>query len=200
MVKGMQECKDSCKLEGDKLVINGVKYGIENIGKLPSNLLANLAAEKSYSKSIVFHGELSPCSNFHPSLFTINNEKIHSAEQWIQYQKCLLSGDSYTANMILKRDDPLEAKCLSYRIKGFDPERWRSDGYDLYFAGIKEKFIQNPLLMNMLKATEPKILAEATNDKLWGTQIPLRDFDALKEDKWYGRGWLCEMLHTIGDT
>ena len=28
MVKGMQEYKDSCKLEGDKLVINGVKYGV----------------------------------------------------------------------------------------------------------------------------------------------------------------------------
>ena len=38
MAKGMQEYKDSCKLEGDKLVINGVKYGIEDIGKLPSNL------------------------------------------------------------------------------------------------------------------------------------------------------------------
>ena len=79
MVKGMQEYKDSCKLEGDKLVINGVKYGIEDIGKLPSNLLAYLAAEKSNSKSIVFHGELSPYSNFNPGPFTINNEKLHSA-------------------------------------------------------------------------------------------------------------------------
>ena len=145
----------------------------------------------------MFHGELSPYSNFHPSPFTINNEKFHSAEQWIQYQKCLLSGDSYTANMILKSDDPLEAKHLSYRIKGFDAERWKSDEYNLCFTGIKEKFVQNPLLMNILKATKPKFLAEATNDKLWGTGIPFRDFDALKEDKWYGRGWLSEMLHTI---
>ena len=28
MAKGMQEYKDKCKLEGDKLVINRVKYGI----------------------------------------------------------------------------------------------------------------------------------------------------------------------------
>ena len=28
IAKGMQEYKDSCKLEGDKLVINGVKYGV----------------------------------------------------------------------------------------------------------------------------------------------------------------------------
>ena len=70
-----------------------------------------------------------------------------------------------------------------------------NNGEVVDMTGIKEKFVQNALLM-----TKPKILAEATNDKLWGTRIPLRDFDALKEDKWFGRGWLSEMLHTIRDT
>ena len=106
----MQEYKDKCKLEENKLVINGVKYGIKDRGKLPTNLSAYLAAEKSDSNTITFHGELSPCSNFHPSQFIINNKKFHSAEHWIQYQKCLLSGDSYTGNMILRSEDPLEAK------------------------------------------------------------------------------------------
>ena len=197
MAKGMQECKDSCKLEGDKLVINRVKYGIEDIGKLPANLSVYLAAEKSDSKTIVFHGELSPYSNFHSSPSTIKNEKFHSTEQWIQYQKCLWSGDSYTANMILKSEDPLKAKHLSSRIKDYDPERWRNDGHNVCFTSIKEKFVQNQLLMNMLKATKPKTLTKASNDKVWETGIPLRDFDVLKEDKWYGRGWLSETLHTI---
>ena len=119
MAMRMSEYKDNCKLESDKLVINGTKYGIEDLGKLPPNLSAYLVAEKSESGTIVFHGELSLYSNFHPSPFTINNEKFHSAEQWIQYQKCLLSGDSYTANQILKCDDPLEAKRLSFLDKGF---------------------------------------------------------------------------------
>ena len=91
MAKRMSEYKDNCKLEGNKLVINVTKYGIEDLGKLPPNLSAYLAAEKSDSETIVFHGELSLYSNFHPSPFTINNEKLHSAEQWIKYQKCLLS-------------------------------------------------------------------------------------------------------------
>ena len=200
MAKRMSEYKDNCKLEGDKLIINGTKYGIEDLGKLPPNLSAYLAAEKSDSETVVFHGEFSPYSNFHPSPFTINNEKFHSAEQWIQYQKCLLSGDSYTANQILKCDDSLKAKRLSYRIKGFDPDRWRDDGFELCYAGIKEKFTQNPLLMHMLKVTAPKTLVEASNDKLWGTGIPLRDYDALKTNKWHGKGWLSDMLHKIIDT
>ena len=185
-----------CKLEGDKLVINRTKYGIEDLGKLPPNLSAYLVAKKSDSETIVFHGELSPYSNFHPSPFTINNKKFHSAEQWIQYQKCLLSGDSYTANLILKCDDPLEAKRLNYRKKGFDPDRWRDDGFELCFADIEEKFTQNHLL---LKVTAPKTLAES-HDKLLGTSIPLRDSDALKTNKWHGKGWLLDMLHKIRDT
>ena len=66
-------------------------------------------------------------------------------------------------------------------------------------AGIKQKCIQNPLLMNMLKSTKPKTRVEAqmTNS---GEQVYCLDFDALKEDKWYGKGWLSEMLHSIRDT
>ena len=63
-------------------------------------------------------------------------------------------GDSYTANLILKSDDPLEAKQLSHRINGVDYIKWCLDRYDVCFDGVKEKFVQNPPLMLMLKATK----------------------------------------------
>ena len=62
---------------------------------------------------------------------------------------------------------------------------------------IHEKFLQNPPLLSMLETTTPKILAEATQDKLWGTGIKLRDTYALDTEKWPGPGWLSRMLHTI---
>ena len=74
-------------------------------------------------------------------------------------------------------------KDLVFWIKGFDPDRWRDDGFELCYAGIKEKFTQNPLLIHMMKVMAPKTLAEASYDKLWGTGIPLRDNDALKTNK-----------------
>ena len=79
----MAEYKENCRMEGEKLIINSTKYGIEDLGKLPSNLSAYLAAEKSNEDTIVFHGELSPYSNFHRSVFIVNNERFHSSEQWI---------------------------------------------------------------------------------------------------------------------
>ena len=52
-------------------------------------------------------------------------------------------------------------------------------GYEICFDGIREMFLQNPPLLSMLKTTTPKILAEATTDRLWGTGIQLRDTCAL---------------------
>ena len=51
----------------------------------------------------------------------------------------------------------------------------------------------------MLKTTSPKILAEASSDKLWGTETQLHDNKALDSSKWENPGWLSEMLLKIRD-
>ena len=80
-----------------------------------------------------------------------------------------------------------------------DNDKWKSVGYELCFDGIREKFLQNPPLLAMLKTTTPKILAEATTDRLLGTGIQLWDTCALDTEKWSGTGWLSRMLITIRD-
>ena len=163
---------------------------------MPTDLAAYKAAEKSNDTHIVFSGELSPYSNFHHSPFIINGQQFHSSEQWVQYQKALTFGDSFTANQILQCETPLDCKKLGYNINGVDKDKWASVGYEICFDGIREKFIQNPPL-SMLKMTTPKILAEATPDRLWGTGVKLQDTCALDTSKWSGPGWLSRMLHTI---
>ena len=138
-------------------------------------LAAYKATEKSNDTHIVFSGELSPYSNFHHSPFIINGQQFHSSKQWVQYQKALMFGDSFTANQILQSETPLECKKLGYNINGVDKEKWTNIGYEICFDGIREKFLQNPPLLSMLKTTTPKILAEATEDRLWGTGIKLCD-------------------------
>ena len=103
------------------------------------------------------------------------------------------------ANLILQSDTAIECKCLSYKIKGVDQEKWCNEGYELCFDGIREKFAQNESLLSLLKTTSPKILAEATPDRLWGTGVALRDSCALSTDKWSSAGWLSRMLTTIHD-
>ena len=139
-VKSLPNYRDKSKIEGDHLVINGVNYGIQDIDKLPSDILAYKSAQKENDHCIAFHH-----SNFHHSKFMINNSTYHSAEQWIQFQKAI--------------------KRLSYNINGFNSQIWRNDGYELCLDGITQNFLQNPPLLKMLKTTEPKTLVEATLDK-----------------------------------
>ena len=199
LAKSLPQYREKSKMVSDKLIINGVSYGIDNIHTLPPELAAYKAAEKSNETHLVFAGELSPYSNLHKSPFKINGQEFHSSEQWIQYQKALAFGDSYTANVILQTESALDCKQLSYKIKGVDIEKWCNEGYDLCFDGVKEKFVQNPPLLALLKSTTPKTLAEATLDRLWGTGIALRDTNALDTGKWNSTGWLSKMLLAIRD-
>ena len=54
-----------------------------------------------------------------------------------------------------------------------DIVKWKEKGYHLCLEGVKAKFQQNPDLLNMLRTTSPKLLAEGTLDKTWGTGVHL---------------------------
>ena len=199
LAKGLPQYRDKCKLSGDRLIINGNTYTVEEMHKLPHDLAPYLAVQKENAECIVFHGELSPWSNFHRSLFVLNRQEYHSAEQWIQFQKAMLFGDSNIANQILRSSTPCECKQLSHYIHGVDQTKWKNEGFDLCLDGIRAKFSQNRDLYAMLKTTKPKVLVEASNDKVWGTGISLRNSQALNTNKWSGKGWLSNMLTIIRD-
>ena len=175
MIKSKPKYKDKCKLQGDKLVVNGVKYTVDTLENLPLELATYQAAEKRDDTALVFHSKWSPYSNFHPSIFLVDGVLFKSAEHYIQYQKSLFFGDSIMANQIPKSQTPIEAKRLSYNIANFNVQRWMKEEYELCAKGIREKFIQNTPLLEILKNTGSLILAEASKDKTWGTGIPLRD-------------------------
>ena len=197
LAKSLSEYRNKCKLSGDRLVINGINYTVNDLHNLPKDLAPYKAAQQENHQFIAFHGEHSPWSNFHQSPFEIDGHRYHSAEQWIQYSKAMLFGDSSIANKILQTDNPQECKCLSYQINGVNNEKWRAEGFEICLKGVEAKFKQNKEIWSMLKMTEPKTLVEASNDRLWGTGISLKDTHVLDSKRWYRKGWLSEMLHIV---
>ena len=105
--------KDKCRIQGDKLIVDGMKYTMDNIGELPTEIAASKAAEMTSDMHLIFHGELSPYGNFHPRRFTADRLEFATTEHYIQYKKSLLFEDSVTANQILKSATALEVKKLS---------------------------------------------------------------------------------------
>ena len=134
--KSLPQYRGKSRLEEDWLVINGIRYGVDDISSLPADLAAYHAAEKSNDTHVVFAVELSPYSNFHPSTFIINGQMFHSGEQWVQYQKALTFGDSFIANKILSSKTAIECKQLSYQINGVNNEKWQNEGYKACYDGI----------------------------------------------------------------
>ena len=149
---------------------------------------------------LVFHGQHTPLSNFHTSPFTLDGHQFHSAEQYIQYKNACHFSDYTSSEKILQCHDPYDAKTLSRNILNFDKDAWKSVARDACLLGIQAKFDQNPSLLQFLKATKPKKLAESFYDKLWGTGLSLYDQNALKPSHWINQGLLGEILMEIWDS
>ena len=69
MAKSLPEYRDKCKLQNDWLVVDGITYTVKDLHRLPPDLAAYKAVQKTDSENIEFHGELSPWANFHKSPF-----------------------------------------------------------------------------------------------------------------------------------
>ena len=70
-------------------------------------------------------------------------------------------------------------------------KKCNADGFELCLKGVEAKFMVN------VETTEPKILVEASTDRLWGTGVSIKDTHVLDSKKWYRRGWLSDMLQMV---
>ena len=199
LARSKEAYKGKCKLERDNLVITGNKYTIDTLDKLPEELTPYKAAQKSSPDCLVFHGSLTPLSNFNLSPFNIGRKKFYSVEQYIQHKKACHFNDYKIVEKIMQCKTPMDAKTLSCNITNFDKDSWKVVVKDACQPGITAKFEQNPLLLKFLLATSPLKLAESSYDKLWGTGLPLNNDKALNQTQWHNQGLLGEILIDIRD-
>ena len=66
--KQFTDYKKKCRLEDDKVVINGWKYGMENLHQLPREIDVLEITSKSDSKCVGFFGALNPLTFMNPNL------------------------------------------------------------------------------------------------------------------------------------
>ena len=68
-------------------------------------------------------------------------------------------------------------------MAGANIKIWYDEGYNICFKSVKAKFDINPDLLHMLKTTSPKLFVESSNDRTWGTGVPLRDTYVLNHER-----------------
>ena len=75
----MNDYKKKCRLEKDKVVINGKCYGTDNLHQLPDELDVFDITTKSNADCIGFFGALNPLSNFYESRFEVDGVEYISS-------------------------------------------------------------------------------------------------------------------------
>ena len=91
-----------------------------------------------------------------------------------------------------------DCKEFSRKISGVDHSKWETVAADICRIDIRDKFIQNPILMEILvRRTGTKRIVECANDRLWGTGIPLAHPDSLNSDRWITSGIMGKILEDI---
>ena len=91
-----------------------------------------------------------------------------------------------------------DCKDFSSKIKGVNYSKWDTVAVEICKHGIQEKFVQNPILLEILvKRTGSKCIIECTKDRLWGTGVALAQDDCLDSDHWITPGIMGKILENI---
>ena len=198
--KQKSEYRYKSRLEGAKLVIDGKRYGVNDLDQLPDSLHPLEVSTTSNEETLGFFGELCPFSNFYPIDFTFNGATYHSSEQLIQHQKALYCNDYEAADKIMLTKSALACRQLSYSINNYDHQGWTNAANERCREGLRAKFTQNPSLLHILLSTGDKLLVECSKDNIWGTGVPLYRWDCLQKRHWTGNGKLSDLLMEIRNT
>ena len=126
-------------------------------------------------------------SQWYEASFEIDSVKYKTAEHYMMAEKARLFGDSDVLAQILAAEHPGAAKKLGRLVKGFQPETWLENRFEIVVRGNVAKFGQNPELKDFLIATGNRILVEASpRDRIWGIGLGQNNPDAEDPCKWRG--------------
>jgi ribA/ribD-fused uncharacterized protein len=141
-----------------------------------------------------------PLSQWQRCRFVVDGVAYNCAEQFMMAQKAALFGDRETLEQILASKSPREQKAFGRKVRRFDASRWNSCARDIVYRGNWARFTQNLDLQEILLATFPTLLVEASpEDTIWGIGLAEDDPRAWERKTWRGTNWLGEVLTRVRD-
>lgn len=167
--KILKEKGHPCSLKGARISLNGKYYDYDMLNLLPEGCRPENVRSKIFDDgmSLAFASEHSYCSNFAPAPIKYKGRYYTSAEHAYQATKARMSGYKKLADAIKDIHNPYYVKKLSGGIE--KAEEWDSMAEEVMEEIMKEKFIQNPHLMERLVSSTYSDFYEMTTDRKWGT-------------------------------
>ena len=198
--KKMDKYRSSVSLHEDTLLINSRSYNVDTLADLPIDLHPNNMCEKSDEKCLVFGGlysEFSTHSNWFKSSFTFKEKRFVCLEQGYMYNKAVINGAPETARQISYMCNPRDIKRIGSAITVKDQAHWNNVKEKLMIELVREKYTQNPTLLQELLDTGNRALGETGRDPFYSIGLPLTHPDVLNSKKWKSGNKLGKALQTI---
>lgn len=120
-------------------------------------------------------------------------------EQYMMANKALLFEDFEMSERIMNEMNPREQQLLGREVRNYDQGIWDLNKEEIVCSGNLLKFSQHDDLRLRLIRTYPKILAEASSDKIWGVGLFASDDRILDEKNWTGKSLLGKNLMRVRD-
>ena len=140
-------------------------------------------------------------SNWYKAPFQMAGRTFTSTEQYLMYQKVIVFRKYELAEQVLRSDEPGRAKRLGgATFPEFDALLWDRISYQVLKQGVKEKFRQNPDILEVLLGTGQAILAQCSlRDTKWGIGMDDHDPAWSQVSKWTGRNYYGRILMEVRD-
>ena len=165
--RGMKKYENKIRLEGNKIILSGVSYGVEDIDKLPDDIHPrDICTQRKGNVTFFFRCD-SPLSNHHRCDIKHEGKVFNCSEQLYFYRKAEVCGDKEAMKAIKLEPNPKIQKQLGSAVQTNDD--WDNKKIDIMTETTRKKFTQNPRLRDFLLGTGSTVLAEDNpNCFYWG--------------------------------
>ncbi|CAH1789983.1 unnamed protein product, partial [Owenia fusiformis] len=180
-----------CTLYADTLSLDGVRYKVRDLHKLPSDLLPLQSTVRTEGDISLYNDQVSPLGATHECVFNEKGVTYNSLAQYISASKAKYLDDPNAVDVIMMIKN--QKMCHHMSNLTATPTKlnsWNKNLEDVLKKGNYLKFSQNPYLKAILKSTGTKTLGECNpHNELTGTGFKLSDKDAFNPNKWKGRNF-----------
>ncbi len=179
------QAKGRVVLKGDAIYVDNRRFTLETLTQIPKSLKFWVNNIKSNELCLVYHGNLSPFSNFFWAPIVILGIEYKFNEQYINGFKACFFKDRLTFRKIMACRNPYECKRLGQRVKGFNQKRWDAKAGDVAETVIRAKIEQSEFCRDfLLNNTKDLQIAEASAVSLWGCGFALDSDQVMDPVNW----------------
>ena len=183
------------KFVKNTLEVDGKKITTSNLQDLPESINVNNVFLQGIDGIVYISDKANPLSNDFPADMSVEGYIFSSVEQFVNYRKAEVYGDTQAAENVLKTDLPFAQRACTKHLTG--SADWIKLVPVVFGVALRCKFKQNSFHSDLLISTGEATLAYVSTSKVMGIGLAPKDDQRFDRSKWTGENELGKLLMKI---